>query len=156
MRASRKKRMRPVHLRLLARQGLPALDPQRRARRPAGRRRRQRGGSQRPHGKDRSVTAVYDRHGHDVEKREALCAWRRRVEEIVGGEASALELPSGRPTTSAADATERSLSGPSTKSERARAARRTFGFQRRHPGSKSSRTSPSSARIPRQSFSRVL
>jgi integrase len=35
--------------------------------------------------KDRSVTAVYDRYGQDLEKREALCAWGRRVEEIVGG-----------------------------------------------------------------------
>ena len=35
--------------------------------------------------KDRSVTAVYDRYGQDPEKREALCAWGRRVEEIVRG-----------------------------------------------------------------------
>jgi Phage integrase family len=36
--------------------------------------------------KDRSVTAVYDRYGLDPEKREALTAWGRRVEQIVGGE----------------------------------------------------------------------
>ena len=35
--------------------------------------------------KDRSVTAVYDRYGQDREKREALCAWGRRVEGITGG-----------------------------------------------------------------------
>lgn len=34
--------------------------------------------------KDRSVTAVYDRYGADPEKREALTAWGRRVEEIIG------------------------------------------------------------------------
>ena len=33
--------------------------------------------------KDRSVTAVYDRYGADPEKREALCTWGQRVEEIV-------------------------------------------------------------------------
>ncbi|HSL83524.1 MAG TPA: tyrosine-type recombinase/integrase [Thermoanaerobaculia bacterium] len=35
--------------------------------------------------KDRSVTAVYDRYSLDRERREALIAWGRRVEEIVGG-----------------------------------------------------------------------
>ena len=35
--------------------------------------------------KDRSVTAVYDRYSLDRERREALTAWGRRVEEIVGG-----------------------------------------------------------------------
>ena len=35
--------------------------------------------------RDRSVTAIYDRYAQDREKREALCAWGRRVEEIVGG-----------------------------------------------------------------------
>lgn len=35
--------------------------------------------------KDRSVTAVYDRYRLDRERREALSAWGRRVEEIVGG-----------------------------------------------------------------------
>jgi integrase len=30
------------------------------------------------------VTSVYDRHGYDREKREALEAWARRLEEIVG------------------------------------------------------------------------
>ena len=35
--------------------------------------------------KDRSVTAVYDRYSLDREKVEALAAWGRRVEEIVGG-----------------------------------------------------------------------
>ncbi len=46
--------------------------------------------------KDRSVTAVYDRYGQDREKREALCAWGRRVEEIASGQNIALasERPS--------------------------------------------------------------
>jgi integrase len=46
--------------------------------------------------KDRSVTAVYDRYGQDPEKREALCIWARRVEEIVAGgtQAFATERPS--------------------------------------------------------------
>ena len=35
--------------------------------------------------KDRSVTAIYDRYGQDPEKKAALCAWGRRVEEIVRG-----------------------------------------------------------------------
>jgi integrase len=35
--------------------------------------------------KDRSVTAVYDRYSLDREKREALAAWARRVEQIIGG-----------------------------------------------------------------------
>jgi hypothetical protein len=30
------------------------------------------------------VTAVYDRHGYDNEKRAALAAWGARLEEIVG------------------------------------------------------------------------
>jgi hypothetical protein len=30
------------------------------------------------------VTAVYDRHSYDREKREALDAWGRRLAEIVG------------------------------------------------------------------------
>jgi integrase len=55
--------------------------------------------------KDRSVTAVYDRYGHDVEKREALCAWGRRVEEIVrgagagAGVASVGRVPDSPPTS---------------------------------------------------------
>ena len=35
---------------------------------------------------DRDVTAIYDRHGYDAEKRAALEAWGRRVREIVGDE----------------------------------------------------------------------
>jgi len=34
---------------------------------------------------ERSVTAVYDRHGYDPEKRHALDAWSARLEEIVTG-----------------------------------------------------------------------
>ena len=33
---------------------------------------------------DRDVTAIYDRHGYDAEKRTALEAWGRRVRAIVG------------------------------------------------------------------------
>jgi integrase len=40
--------------------------------------------------KDRSVTAVYDRYGQDLEKREALSSWGRRVGEITSREAGAL------------------------------------------------------------------
>ncbi|WP_153188684.1 tyrosine-type recombinase/integrase, partial [Candidatus Magnetaquicoccus inordinatus] len=32
---------------------------------------------------ERSITAVYDRHGYDQEKRLALDAWGRRLESIV-------------------------------------------------------------------------
>jgi integrase len=37
------------------------------------------------------VTAVYDRHSYDGEKREALAAWGARLEEIVGG--NVVKLP---------------------------------------------------------------
>jgi integrase len=36
---------------------------------------------------DREVTAVYDRHTYDNEKRQALEAWQRRLDEIVTGKA---------------------------------------------------------------------
>ncbi len=38
---------------------------------------------------ENSVTAVYDRHGYDAEKRHALDAWGRRLMEIVSGEPAA-------------------------------------------------------------------
>jgi hypothetical protein len=31
------------------------------------------------------VTAVYDRHSYDAEKRQALDTWGRKLEAIVGG-----------------------------------------------------------------------
>lgn len=34
---------------------------------------------------EKGVTAVYDRHGYDAEKRHALDAWAARLEEIVSG-----------------------------------------------------------------------
>ncbi|MBF0098826.1 MAG: tyrosine-type recombinase/integrase [Magnetococcales bacterium] len=34
---------------------------------------------------ERSITAVYDRHGYDTEKRMALDAWGRRLESILAG-----------------------------------------------------------------------
>lgn len=36
---------------------------------------------------EREVTAVYDRHSYDREKRQALEAWARRLDEIVSGKA---------------------------------------------------------------------
>lgn len=33
---------------------------------------------------EREVTAVYDRHSYDAEKREALAKWGARLEEIIG------------------------------------------------------------------------
>ena len=35
---------------------------------------------------ERGVTAVYDRHSYDAEKRQALEAWAMRLEEIIAGE----------------------------------------------------------------------
>jgi hypothetical protein len=48
--------------------------------------------------KDRSGTAVYDRYSLDPEKRRALTAWSRRVEEITGvePEARVAEFPGER------------------------------------------------------------
>ena len=34
------------------------------------------------------VTSVYDRHSYDAEKRHALDAWGRRLEEIVSGDST--------------------------------------------------------------------
>jgi hypothetical protein len=34
---------------------------------------------------ERDVTAIYDRHSYDPEKRSALEAWGRRLDAIVGG-----------------------------------------------------------------------
>src|SRR5438094_720519 len=43
---------------------------------------------------ERGVTAVYDRHSYDAEKRQALDAWARRLNAIVSGEtASAKVIP---------------------------------------------------------------
>lgn len=35
---------------------------------------------------DSSITAVYDRHNYDAEKRKALEAWSRRLNEIIHGD----------------------------------------------------------------------
>jgi integrase len=43
--------------------------------------------------RDRSVTAIYDRYSLDRERREALTAWGRRVEEIVGGGGQGAVVP---------------------------------------------------------------
>ena len=42
---------------------------------------------------ERGVTAVYDRHSYDAEKRQALEAWARRLHAIVTGEAAAKVIP---------------------------------------------------------------
>ena len=38
------------------------------------------------------VTAVYDRHSYDREKRAALDAWGRRIEEIVGASSECVNV----------------------------------------------------------------
>jgi hypothetical protein len=35
---------------------------------------------------ERGVTGVYDRHSYDLEKRQALDEWARRLSEIVSGQ----------------------------------------------------------------------
>lgn len=42
---------------------------------------------------ERGVTAVYDRHSYDAEKRAALHAWSARLEQIVSGESVAKVIP---------------------------------------------------------------
>ena len=37
---------------------------------------------------ERGVTALYDRHGYDQEKRKALNAWARQLDAIVTGKPS--------------------------------------------------------------------
>lgn len=37
---------------------------------------------------ERDVTAIYDRHSYDLEKRTALEAWGRRLDAIVSGKPS--------------------------------------------------------------------
>jgi hypothetical protein len=34
---------------------------------------------------ERGITAVYDRHSYDTEKRQALDVWGRRLQEIIHG-----------------------------------------------------------------------
>jgi len=49
---------------------------------------------------ERDVTAVYDRHSYDPEKRRALEAWGRRLELIFSGKPAkgqVVELAAGRP-----------------------------------------------------------
>lgn len=46
---------------------------------------------------ERDVTAVYDRHSYDPEKRAALVAWGRRLEAIVGGDQRPVVVPLQRP-----------------------------------------------------------
>jgi hypothetical protein len=48
---------------------------------------------------ERDVTAVYDRHSYDSEKRAALDAWGRRLEAILSGKwakGQVVELSAGR------------------------------------------------------------
>jgi integrase len=53
------------------------------------------------------VTAVYDRHSYDIEKRAALVAWGARLEEIIGDRAergNVVRLPAAEPAASLATA----------------------------------------------------
>jgi hypothetical protein len=61
--------------------------------------------------RDRSVTAVYDRYGQDPEKKAALCAWGRRVEEIVRGQrpGGVVEFPMGSGALPTSEETGRGL-----------------------------------------------
>ena len=43
---------------------------------------------------ERDVTATYDRHSYDQEKRQALDAWGQRLIEIVSGEPKASNVVS--------------------------------------------------------------
>jgi integrase len=45
---------------------------------------------------ERGVTAVYDRHGYDDEKRMALDAWSRKLGGIINGESGAKVIPLAR------------------------------------------------------------
>jgi hypothetical protein len=38
------------------------------------------------HSERGDVTAIYNRHGYDGEKRDALTRWDRRIERILSGE----------------------------------------------------------------------
>ena len=45
---------------------------------------------------ENGVTAIYDRHSYDAEKRKALNAWGRRLERIIKGKtAKVVELKTG-------------------------------------------------------------
>jgi integrase len=49
------------------------------------------------HSERGDVTAIYDRHGYDDEKRDALTRWDKRIERILSGErAKVIEMPSAR------------------------------------------------------------
>ena len=39
---------------------------------------------------ERGITAVYDRHSYDLEKRHALETWGRKLQAIVGGTESSV------------------------------------------------------------------
>jgi integrase len=56
---------------------------------------------------ERDVTAVYDRHSYDPEKRAALDAWGRRLEAILAGKKAAEIVPLIRPDVTAAAASGR-------------------------------------------------
>jgi hypothetical protein len=44
---------------------------------------------------ERDITAVYDRHSYDAEKREALEAWARRLTAIISGKTPVAPQPLG-------------------------------------------------------------
>jgi hypothetical protein len=56
---------------------------------------------------ERDVTAVFDRHSYDSEKRVALDAWGRRLEAILGGTKPAEVVPLVRPGATAGAAAGR-------------------------------------------------
>jgi hypothetical protein len=56
---------------------------------------------------ERDVTAVYDRHSYDPEKRAALDAWGRRLEAILAGKRAVEIVPLIRPDVTAAAASGR-------------------------------------------------
>jgi hypothetical protein len=45
---------------------------------------------------ERGVTAIYDRHGYDPEKRQALEVWDQRLTEIVEERCSNVVVPFAR------------------------------------------------------------
>ncbi len=56
---------------------------------------------------ERDVTAVYDRHSYDPEKRTALDGWGRRLDAILVGKKPADVVPLVRPDTTTAGSAPR-------------------------------------------------
>jgi integrase len=45
------------------------------------------------HSERGDVTAIYDRHSYDKQKRDALMRWDKRIERIISGESNVIEFP---------------------------------------------------------------